>query len=147
MTAVDRVDCDRIDHQGFIPEIYAGLLLTALYLMQLGPSLSNISDYLEDVLALLLFVGCVGGLFGVVLGTKWFFPGLRRKVSYMVQLFSVPLLVVALAWYTYASVDADQLLVTALGGGLGLCIEIGLVRLFVDLVQDLNEGESKDETC
>lgn len=139
MTAVDEVDCDRIDHQGFVPEIFAGLLLTALYMMQLGPSMPNINNYLEDVLALTLFGGSFLGLIGVALGTKLVFRRLRRRVAYMVELVAVPLMVFTLAWYTYASVDAEDLLITALGGGLGLTIEIGLVRLFVDLVQDLNE--------
>jgi len=139
MTAVDVVDCERIDHQGFVPEIFAGLLLTALYMMQLGPSLANINDYLEDVLSLMLFAGSFVGLVGVALGTKLVFRRVRRRVAYWVELFAIPLMVFPLAWYTYASVDASSLLITALGGGLGLTIEIGLVRLFVDLVEDLHE--------
>lgn len=138
MTAVDRIDCERIDHQGLVPEIYAGLMLTALFLMQLGPSITGLSDFVEDVLALLLFSGGFIGLVGVAIGTKWFFRKTRRKVAYAFQLFALPLMIFSLAWYTYASVDPSELLITALGGGLGLCIEIGLVRLLVDLVQDLN---------
>ncbi len=142
MTAVDTVDCERIDHQGFVPEIYAGLMLTALFLMQLGPSLDNINDLLEDWLSLSLFFGSVIGLAGVVLGTKLVFPRVRRRVSYIVGLFGIPLMIFPLAWYTYASVDVSDLLITALGGGLGLCIEIGLVRMFVDLVQDITADHS-----
>lgn len=138
MTAVDTIDCERIDHQGFVPEIFAGLLLTSLYMMQLGPNLTNINDWLEDVLALLLFGGSFLGLIGVALGTKLVLRSVRRRVAYWIELFAIPLMIFALAWYTYASVDADELLITALGGGLGLTIEIGLVRLFVDLVQDLH---------
>lgn len=140
MTAVDTPkNCDRIDHQGFVPEIFAGLLLTALYMMQLGPSLTNINDSLEDWLALALFGGAATGLVGVALGTKLFFHRVRRRRAYWVELFAIPPMIFSLAWYTYASVDTQDLLITALGGGLGLCIEIGLVRLFVDLVQDLHE--------
>lgn len=142
MTAVDTVDCERIDHQGFVPEIYAGLLLTALYLMQLGPTLDNINDLLEDWLVLSLFTGAALGLVGVVLGTKLIFPAVRRRVSYIVGLLGIPLMIVPLAWYTYASVDVNDLLITALGGGLGLCIEIGLLRMFVDLVQDITTDHS-----
>lgn len=138
MTAVDRVDCARIDHQGFIPEIYAGLLITALYLMQVGPIIENLNDRVEDILVLTLFSGSLIGLVGIVLGTKWFFRRLRRKTAYVVQLCGIPLMIGSLALYTYTSVNADELLLTALGGGLGLCIEIGLIRLFVDIVQDLN---------
>lgn len=138
MTAVDQVDCYRIDHQGFVPEIFSGLMLTALYLMQLGPNITAINDYLEDVLALLLFTGGVLGLLGVALGTKWLFPSISRKVCYIIEMVALPFMIFALAWYTYASVDVNDLVVTALGGGLGLTIEIGLVRLFFDLVQDLH---------
>ena len=138
MTAVDKVDCERIDHQGFVPEIWGGLLLTSLYMMQTGPIIPNLSDYLEDWLALLLFAGSLTGLVGVVLGTKWFFPSLRRNIGYVVELIGIPMMIFSLAWYTYASVDDQDLLITALGGGLGLAIEIGMVRMFVDLVQDLN---------
>jgi hypothetical protein len=142
MTAVDRVDCERIDHQGFVPEIYAGLLLTSLYLMQIGPTIDNIGDDLEDVLALMLFVGAVVCLTGVALGTKLIFRRLKRRAGYIAQLFGLPLLIGALGWYTYASVSADQIVISALSGGLGLCIEIGLIRLFVDLVQDITTDHS-----
>ena len=142
MTAVDKIDCERIDHQGFVPEIYAGLMLTSLYLAQLGPNLPQINDTLEDALGLSLFVGTLLGLIGVVLGTKLVFPRVRRKVSYAVGLTGIPLIVMPLAWYAYATLDSSNLLVTALGGGLGLCIEIGLVRMFVDLVEDLATDHS-----
>jgi hypothetical protein len=143
VTAVDQIDCYRIDHQGFVPEIFAGLLLTALYLMQIGPNIPNLDDRVEDWLVLALFAGSVIGLVGVVLGTKWFFRRLRRRVSYLVELVALPFMILALAGYTYASVDSGELLVSALSGGLGLTIEIGLVRLFVDLVEDLNEDHSE----
>ena len=143
MTAVDTVDCERIDHQGFVPEIFAGLLLTALYMMQLGPSLGGINDYLEDVLSLVLFAGSFVGLVGVALGTKLVFRRVRRRVAYWIELFAIPMMIFSLAWYTYASFDPDSLLITALGGGLGLTIEIGLVRLFVDLVQDLHTDHTE----
>jgi hypothetical protein len=139
MTAVDHVDCTRIDHQGFVPEIWAGLLITALYLMQIGPNIPNLSDYLEDVLSLLLFLGSGICLVGAVLGTKWFFRKIRRKVSYVLQLVGLPMIIFTLGFYTYASVDTSEMLITALAGGLGLCIEIASVRMMVDLVQELTD--------
>lgn len=147
MTAVDTVDCERIDHQGFVPEIFAGLMLTALFLMQLGPNLTNLNDRLEDVLALMLFFGSVTGLVGIALGTKLVFRKVHRRRAYWVELVAIPMMIIPLAWYTYVSVDTSQLLITALSGGLGLTIEIGLVRLFFDLVQDLHadhEGHGHD---
>lgn len=143
MTAVDHVDCYRIDHQGFIPEIFAGLLLTALYLMQIGPTIPNLNDRLEDWLALSLFTGSVLGLVGVALGTKWLFKKIRRRVCYLIELVGLPLIIIALGLYTYASVDTRQILMTALSGGLGLCIEIGCVRLVVDLIDDLHTDHSE----
>lgn len=141
MTAVDTVDAERIDHQGFVPEIWAGLLLTSLYVMQIGPSILNLSDYLEDVLSLLLFVGTVTCLTGVVIGTKWFFKKARRKVSYVLELIGLPLIIAALAGYTYASVEMEPMLIGALAGGLGLTIEIGSVRMIVDLVGELTNDD------
>lgn len=141
MTAVDHVDEKRIDHQGFVPEIYAGLLATALWMMQVGPSISNLSDYVEDWLAFGMFVGSVICSIGVLLGTKWFFPHTRRNKSYGIQITGIPVLIVVLGWLTYASADPNNLILTALAGGLGLCIEIGLVRMLVDLVHNMREDE------
>ena len=138
MTAVDRVDCYRIDHQGFVPEIWVGLFATSLYFMQVGPILPNVNDRLEAIMALSLFLGSLVCLAGVVLGTKWFFRRVRRKISYIIELCGLPFIIFSLGFLTYASVDADELLVTALAGALGLTIEIGCVRLFVDLIEDLN---------
>lgn len=136
-TNSELIDCGRIDHSGIVPEIYAGLFLTSLYLMQLGPTLFNLSDFVEDIINLLLFTGSVLALIGATLGTRLFWPHFPRKRSYYIQLCGIPMLILALAWYTYASVDTKDFVTTALGGGLGLCIEIGLVRLFINLVQDL----------
>lgn len=144
MTAVDRVDDERLDHQGFVPEIFSGLLLTALYLMQIGPSIPNLNNLLEDWLSLSLFVGSLSGLIGVVLGTKWVFRRASRRISYLLEILGLPLIIFALAVYTYASVDTAAILMTALSGGLGLTIEIGCVRLLVDLINErseLNEDE------
>lgn len=138
MTVVDRVDDERIDHQGYVPEIWAGLLATSLYMLQVGPIMSNLNDRLEDWIALSLFTGSVICLVGVVLGTKWFFRHVSRRVSYITELVGLPLIIAALGFLTYASVDASQLVLTALGGGLGLVIEIGSVRMMVDLVDELN---------
>jgi hypothetical protein len=142
VTAVDRIDCERIDHQGFVPEIYAGLMLTSFYLAQLGPNIPVLNDTLEDGLNVSLFAGTLLGLVGVVTGTRLVFPRLRRRISYMIGLCGIPLIILPLALYTYATFDNDNLVMTALSGGLGLCIEVGLLRMFVDLVQDLTTDHS-----
>ena len=138
MTAVDQIDDKRIDHQGYVPETWVGLLATALYMMQVGPMIPDVSDYIEDWLALILFAGSATCLVGVVLGTKWFFPQIRRRICYIIELVGLLMIVGALAWLTYATVDAQQLIVSALAGGLGVAIEIGCVRMFVDLIDELN---------
>lgn len=128
-----------------MPEIWAGLLITAMYFMQIGPNILNINDRLEDGLALLLFFGSLICLTGVVLGTKWFFKRAKRRSAYILELIGLPMVVFSLGWYTYASVDAAEFLVTALAGGLGMCIEIGCVRMVVDLVEDLNIDHSEHD--
>lgn len=138
MTAVDRVDSERIDHQGYVPEIWTGLLVTALYMMQRGPIIETLNDRLEDVLSLTLFVGSLVCLVGVALGTKWFFRKASRKISYGLEVAGLPLIIIVMAWLTYASVDTSEFLLTALAGGLGLFIEIGCVRMMVDLIDELN---------
>lgn len=143
MTAVDKVDCYRIDHQGYVPEVWVGLLATAFYFMQVGPIISNVNDRVEAAMTLSLFFGTVVCLVGVVLGTKWFFRKIRRRVCYIIELIGLPFIIASLGFLTYASVDANELLLTALSGGLGLTIEIGCVRLFVDLVEDLNEDHEE----
>lgn len=149
MTAVDKLDDRRIDHQGFVPEIWAGLVATALYMMQLGPNISTLSNYFEDVLVLCMFLGGVICLVGTAIGTKWFFPKAHRRTSYVTELFGLPLLIAVLGVYTYASVDPGSLLLSAMAGGLGLTIEIGCLRLFVDLVQQVyigdDEGDEDDD--
>lgn len=147
MTAVDRLNDRRIDHQGWVPEMYIGLLATALWMMQVGPSISTMSDYIEDWIALLMFIGGTVCAIGVVIGTKIgriVLPHRGYRAAYKIQLFGLPLLIATLGWLTYASVDPGQLLLTTLAGGLGLCIEIGAVRLFIDMVQALNGDIDED---
>lgn len=134
----------RIDHRGYVPEIWVGLLLSALYLAQAERVVSSISDSLELALDLLLAVGSALCLVGAALGTKWFFPKARRSISYGLQLLGLPMIIASLAWFTYAATDSSNsssLLLSALGGGLGLCIEIASVRMFVDLVTGTRELE------
>jgi hypothetical protein len=132
----------RIDHRGYVPEIWVGLLLTALYLAQADRVIPSISDSLELALDLMLAIGCLLCLVGAALGTRWCFPRVGRSVSYGLEVLGLPLIIISLAWFTYAATDSQNtssLLLAALGGGLGLCIEIASVRMFVDLVTGIRE--------
>lgn len=130
----------RIDHQGYAPEIWIGLLLTALYLMQAVPLLSSISDWLEITLEAILALGCALCIVGSALGTRWCFPQAPKRVSYRFVQAGLPLIVFALAWYTYAASAEPSLVVVTLGGALGLCIEIGSVRMFIEITEELKDG-------
>lgn len=131
----------RIDHRGYVPEIWVGLLLSALYLAQGDRVIVPIQDSVELALDWVLALGSGLCLAGTVVGTKLFFPRARRALSYGLQLAGLPLIIIALAWYTYAATDTTNLLLAALGGGLGLCIEIASIRMFVDLVAATRELE------
>ena len=130
----------RIDHQGYAPEIWAGLLITALYLLQANPLVVSISDRLEFALDGLLAVGSGICLLAAMLGTRFFFPRVRKRTSYLMHLVGLPLIILALAWYTYAAADAPNLILVALGGGLGLCLEIASVRMVVDIAEEIRDG-------
>jgi hypothetical protein len=130
----------RIDHQGYAPEIWAGLLITALYLLQSEPLVVTIADRLEFALDGVLAVGSALCLLGAASGTRWFFPKTPKRCSYRFHLLGLPLIVAALAWYTYAAADAPDLILVALGGGLGLCLEIASVRMVVEIVEDLKDS-------
>ena len=130
----------RYDHQGYAPEIWIGLLLTALYLMQSAPLLSSITDRLEFALEAVLAVGCAICIVGSALGSRWFFPSATKRLSYRFVQAGLPLIVVALAWYTYAAAAEPSLVVVTLGGALGLCIEIASVRMFIDITEELRDG-------
>lgn len=127
----------RIDHQGYAPEIWAGLLITSLYLIQAEPLMVTIGDRLEFALDALLALGSAICLLAAMTGTRWFFPNTPKRCSYRAQLIGLPLIIATLAWYTYAAADAPNLILVALGGGLGLCLEIASVRMVVDIVDDL----------
>lgn len=129
----------RIDHQGYAPEIWIGMFITALYLLQTNPVVVSISDTLELALDGLLALGTGICTLAAFLGTRWFFPGVPKRTSYIMQLVGLPIIILALAWYTYASTAAPNLILVALGGGLGLCIEIGSVRMIVDIADDLRD--------
>lgn len=130
----------RIDHQGYAPEIWAGMLLTALYLLQADPVVANINDTVEDALDVALGFGSLLCLVGAALGTRLILPRTPKRCSYYLHLIGLPVIIVSLAWYTYAAGTSDSLLAIALGGGLGLCIEIGSVRMMIDIVEDLGRG-------
>lgn len=131
----------RIDHQGYAPEIWIGLLITSLYLLQTDPQIVTITDRLEVALEVVLATGAAISTLAAFLGTRWFFPRVPKSTSYRLQLVGLPLIIVALAWYTYASASSPSLVLVALGGGLGLCIEIGSVRMIVDIAEELRDGE------
>ena len=126
--------CPRIDHQGYAPETWAGLLLTALYLIQAERVIGPINDGVEFFLYLITAIGSTLCLLGAAIGTRLFFPRARRSTSYGFQLLGLPLIIVSMAWFTYAAHDGYNLLMIALGGGLGLFIEVASVRMFVKLV-------------
>lgn len=130
----------RIDHQGYAPEIWAGLLLTSLYLLQTGPILGGISDRLETTLEIIMSAGSAICVFGAALGTRWFFPRCAKRCSYTLQLIGLPLIILSMAWYTYANASTPSLALVALGGGLGMCIEIASVRMVVEIAEELKEG-------
>lgn len=129
----------RLDHQGYAPEIWIGLLFTALYLIQSGPLLSGVADWLEVAMEVVLAIGCVLCIIGSALGTRWCLPSTPKRVSYRFSQAGLPLIVVSLAWYTYAASAAPSLLVVTLGGALGLCIEIASVRMFFEMVTELED--------
>lgn len=132
----------RLDHQGYAPEIWIGLFITALYLLQTDPLMISITDRLEFALDGLLAVGTGICTLAAFLGTRWFFPSVPKRTSYRMQLVGLPLIVLTLAWYTYAASTAPNLILVALGGGLGLCIEIGSVRMIVDIADYLKDGDN-----
>lgn len=129
----------RIDHQGYAPEIWIGLLLTGLYLLQSPPIIDSISNTLEYVLDGMLIAGSGICTTAAMLGTRWFFPRVRKRTSYLMHLIGLPLIIITLAWYTYAISAAPNLILVALGGGLGLCIEIASVRMIIEIAEDLRE--------
>jgi hypothetical protein len=127
-------DRHRIDHRGYVPEIWAGLLLTALFLIQGERAVTSINDTLELAVNWILVAGTALCLVGSAVGTKVLLPRARLSTAYGFQMLGLPLIIIALAWYTWAATDSQNLVVAALGGGLGLCIEIASLRMFVDLV-------------
>jgi len=74
-----------------------------------------------------------------MLGTRWFFPRVRKRTSYLMHLIGLPLIIITLAWHTYAISEAPNLILVALGGGLDLCIEIASVRMIIEIAEDLRE--------
>lgn len=131
----------RLDHQGYIPETWVGLLLTALYLIQGDRFIAPLNDNVELAVDAMLAVGSALCVLGAAIGTRLFFPRARRSLSYGLELLGLPLVILALAWFTWAATDASNVLLAVLGGGLGLCIEIASVRMFVNLVAATRELE------
>jgi hypothetical protein len=132
----------RVDHQGYAPEIWVGLLITALYLIQGEPIVAGITDWIELTIDALLALGSGLCLIGAALGTRWFQPDAPKRRSYGFHLVGLPLIILSLIWYSYAAATSGQLVLIALGGALGLCIEIGSVRMIIDIVEDLSDEQS-----
>jgi len=132
-------DGHRMDHRGYVPEIWAGLLLTALFLIQGDRVIAPIQDGLELAVNWVLAVGSSLCLVGSAVGTRLLLPRARLSTAYGLQMLGLPLIIVSLAWYTWAATDSGNLVLAALGGGLGLCIEIASLRMFVDLVSTTRE--------
>jgi hypothetical protein len=132
----------RVDHQGYAPEIWVGLFATALYLIQGKPIIAGITDWLEISLGVVLALGSGLCLIGSAIGTRWFQPQAPKRRSYRFHLVGLPLIIASLIWYSYAAATSGELVLIALGGALGLCIEIGSVRMLIDIVEDLSDEES-----
>lgn len=132
-------DEHRIDHRGYVPEIWVGLLLTALFLAQGNRVIAPLQDTLELALDWLLAVGASLCLIGSAIGTRLLLPNARLSLAYGFQMLGLPMIIISLAWYTYAATDTGNVLLAALGGGLGLCIEIASLRMFIDLVAATRE--------
>lgn len=131
----------RIDHQGYAPEVWIGLFLTSLFLLQTDPTMVAINDDLEFALDLLLALGTGVCILASALGTRWFFPRFPKRWSYRMHQAGLSVLVVVLAWYTYASSNSPNLVLVALGGGLGLVIEIATVRMFIEITAALGADD------
>ena len=132
---------NRVDHQGYAPEIWVGLLITALYLIQGEPIIAGITDWLEITLTTVLALGSGLCLIGSIIGTRWFQPKAPKRRSYRFLLAGLPMIIESLAWFSYAAASSGELVLIALGGALGLCIEIGSVRMMIDIVEDLSDEE------
>ena len=132
----------RIDHQGYTPEIWIGLFITAVYLLQTEPLIVTIGDTLEVALDALLALGTGICTLAAALGTRWFFPKVPKNISYRIHLIGLPIIILALAWYTYASTAEPDLVLIARGGALGLCIEIGSIRMIVDIADYFRNGDN-----
>lgn len=130
----------RIDHQGYVPEIWAGLLLTSIYLIQTDPLMDYIGNRLEFVLDLMLAAGSGICLFAACLGTRWFFPCTPKRIPYTLHMVGLPLIIITLAAYTFASSLNPNLVLVTLGGALGLCLEIASVRMVIEISGELKEG-------
>jgi hypothetical protein len=131
----------RVDHQSYAPEIWVGLFITALYLIQGEPIIGGITDWIEMTVNVLLALGSGLCLIGAALGSRWFMPETPKRRSYRFLQAGLPLIIISLAWFSYAAATSGQLVLIALGGALGLCIEIGSVRMMIDIVEDLSDEE------
>lgn len=130
----------RIDHQGYAPEVWAGIFLTAIYLLQTDRVIRNIQDPFETLLDAAIAVGSGLCLLGALIGTRYLFPHARPRVSYTLQMIGLPIIIAVLACYAYAATDAStSVMMVVLGGGFGLCIEIASVRMLIELITATRE--------
>lgn len=131
----------RIDRHSYVPELWAGMIVTALYLWAESPVIADFNDTAEYVLAIMLTLGSSLCVLGTTLGSRYFFPRATRKASYLIELAGLPMIIVSLGWYSFLSTgvdpDHDHFLIQVLSAGLGVCIQIGSIRMVVDLVTEL----------
>lgn len=127
----------RLDHQSYAPEIWVGLLITSLYLIRVPPRTVVLPIWVEFFLISLMLVGSAVCTLGALIGTRHFFPRVNKRTAYVIELVGLPMIAASLAGFTYAAAASPSLLLVAIGGGLGLTIEVGSIRMMIDLAHHL----------
>lgn len=145
---------ERIDHGRMYMSIMAGLFLWSLALMTVGPvpdsAVSELSDYVQDILALCIFVGSTVCLSGCIIGSG-LIPFTVRKLSfgkiqlhksdvrlaYKFGLWGMPAIIGSVGTYVWAIAHDSTFWVAALGGALGLAIMMGTLWNALDFVSEI----------
>ncbi len=145
----------RLDHGRMYMSIMGGLLLWSLALLTIGPipnsAVSELSDYVQDVLALCIFIGSFVCLSGCIIGTG-FIPWVVKKLTlgklhlatsdvrlaYKFGLWGMPAIVGSIGTYVWAIAhDSGTFWIAALGGALGLAILIGTAWNALDFLAEI----------